>query len=232
MTAPPKHPAKFTPAILDALRVHCRDEAKRLGRRPELLDPFAGVGRIHQLEDVADTTGIELRPRWAAAHSRTRIGDATRLPSRWTGRFDIVATSPCYGNRFADHHNAQDGSTRRSYHHDYGDPLWSHPRDAGVAHFRQPAYKVLHEKAWRNVERVLRPATRTEPGGLFLLNVKNFHEQHRLVLVVEWHVAAAVSAGLAYVDGHSVAVNGMTYGENAEAREDHELVLAFRKTAR
>lgn len=90
-----KHPARFSDAVLDTMRSIVEKEAAQLGRRPRLLDPFAGVGKIHALDDVADTVGVELQPRWAACHERTRVGDATRLPHWWTDRFDIAATSPC-----------------------------------------------------------------------------------------------------------------------------------------
>lgn len=36
------------------------------------------------------------------------MGDATALPEEWTGLFDVIATSPCYGNRMADNHEARD----------------------------------------------------------------------------------------------------------------------------
>jgi hypothetical protein len=225
VTPQPKHPAKYTDSIVDELRRVVRDEARILGRRPLLLDPFAGVGRVHRLEDVADTTGVELRPRWAACHARTRVGDATRLPSRWTGRFDVVATSPCYGNRFSDHHDAKDASRRHSYAHDYGEPF-DHPSDAGVLRFTSNEYRLLHQRAWRQVHRVL------HDGGLFLLNVKNFYQDKELVLLSEWHIGAVSDAGFRYVAGSAIPTPGMRHGRNHEARVDHELVLAFRKVPR
>ena len=103
------HPAKFPNYVLDRIALYVRAEARALGRPARVLDPFAGVGRIHSLPSrIAETTGIEIEPEWAACRSRTLVGDATQLPPEWTGTFDVVATSPCYGNRLADHHEAKD----------------------------------------------------------------------------------------------------------------------------
>lgn len=103
------HPAKFNRGVLRLVEMHVRCEARRLNRQVHVLDPFAGVGRIHDLpKRIAKTVGVELEPEWASCRSGTRRGDATKLPPRWTGRFDVVATSPCYGNRMADSHEARD----------------------------------------------------------------------------------------------------------------------------
>lgn len=93
------HPARFSDPILDHI-------SPRVPAGVRLLDPFAGVGRIHEIEH-ADTWGVELEPEWACAHPRTIVADATRLPfpDDW---FDYIATSCTYGNRMADHHNAQE----------------------------------------------------------------------------------------------------------------------------
>ena len=37
--------------------------------------------------------------------------------------FDMVVTSPTYGNRMADHHNAKDGRRRITYTHNLGRTL-------------------------------------------------------------------------------------------------------------
>lgn len=103
------HPAKFPRYVLARLELYIRAEARALRRPARVLDPFAGVGRIHDLpRRIAETTGVEIEPEWAACRARTVEGDATALPADWTASFDVVATSPCYGNRIADHHEARD----------------------------------------------------------------------------------------------------------------------------
>lgn len=76
-----------------------------------VLDPFAGVGRIHELRDLVEdltTLGIEIEPEWAALHPSTWVGNSLELPLSWTDRWDAVVTSVTYGNRFSDHHKAKD----------------------------------------------------------------------------------------------------------------------------
>lgn len=119
----PRHPARWTPAILDAIRPVIRAEQERLARKAsaeapaaqaapvrklEVCDPMAGVGGVHALAcDTVTTTGIELEPEWAEAHPDTAVGDALALPfGQWT--FDAIVVSPSYGNRMADSHDAQE----------------------------------------------------------------------------------------------------------------------------
>lgn len=100
--AEPDHPAKFSAPISARLAELLDTEGERRGRPLRILDPFAGIGRIHRLPfELAHTTvGVELEPEWALAGGSIP-GDATRLPFA-AGSFDAVATSPCYGNRMAD----------------------------------------------------------------------------------------------------------------------------------
>lgn len=103
------HPAKWPRYLLDRLTLYVRAEARALGRPARVLDPMAGVGRVHDLpRRIAETVGVELEPEWAACRERTICGDATRLPAEWAESFDIIMVSPCYGNRVADHHEARD----------------------------------------------------------------------------------------------------------------------------
>lgn len=107
---PVEHPAKWSAnvlAVLSQVRAHYLPE-----HPPKVLDPFAGVGiaRLAEALAPADLTGVELQPQWVdrGPMPRTVVGDATRLPEGWLGTFGAVFTSPCYGNRMADHHDAAD----------------------------------------------------------------------------------------------------------------------------
>lgn len=103
------HPAAFPKYVLDRIALHVSAEARHLARPVKIIDPFAGVGRIHDLPvRIADTTGVELEPEWAACRAATIVGDATQLPAEWTDTFDALITSPTYGNRLADKHEAKD----------------------------------------------------------------------------------------------------------------------------
>jgi tRNA G10 N-methylase Trm11 len=89
------HPARFTAAILDTI-------APFIPAGALVLDPFAGVGGIHQLAE---------RQSCITSGSRARTGMGRRPPQDPRRRrptppfpdqtFDVIATSPCYGNRLA-----------------------------------------------------------------------------------------------------------------------------------
>ena len=101
------HPAKFPPNIVDAIGATILDyfldpgpDGAGIDRPIVVLDPFAGVGGIHQLRPGIETYGVELEPEWAAASEWTRVGDATDLAEWGDATVDVVATSPC----LAQHH--------------------------------------------------------------------------------------------------------------------------------
>ena len=223
MTAP-KHPAPYSPAILDVMATMVRAEADRWDQPVEqltILDPMAGTGRVHRLP--GRTHGIEIEPEWAAMHKDTKVGDATALPFR-DGLFHVIAVSPAYGNRFADYFDAKDDSTRRSYGFDLG--RRPSPGSSGTLRYG-PEYRELHERAWREAVRVL------APDGLFILNVSDFVRKEggrqRIVQVAEWHIAMLFRIGLRMESCETVGTRRMRYGANRDARVDGELVVGLRK---
>lgn len=208
-----RHPARFSDPILEAVRGYLPSGA-------DVLDPFAGTGRIHELRDHGfQTVGVEIEPEWANLHPDTIVGNALALPFG-DASFDAVVTSPCYGNRFADHHNARDASRRRSYRHDLGRPL--HSANSGQLHWG-PAYKAFHERVWAEVRRVLKP------DGVFVLNVSNHIRGGVEQPVVQWHCAAACTIGFKLSTGRLVKTQRMRYRQNGKARVEGEWVLLFRR---
>lgn len=232
------HPATYSKPIL-ALFEKIIDD--RLAITPadlriKVLDPFAGTGKIHTLgrPDVS-TTGVEIQEQYVhpdmfgiswVPNPATVHGDATALPSIWTGMFDLVMTSPTYGNRFSDRHHAKDSSKRRSYTHDLrrmtGDEtLELHPTNTGRYAFHTRQYRELHEKAWREVWRVLKP------GGWFVLNVSDVIKNNEVVEVAQWHHDLATDIGFDTLQSIPVETRRLRYGRNASARAAYEMIYVL-----
>lgn len=218
------HPATFPQPVLavlaDVLEPHFLEVAA--SRPPHLLDPFAGTGRIHALAEAGwDTVGIELEAEWADMHPRTRQGNALELPFE-DATFDAIATSPTYGNRFADSYDASDPYARRSYRFDLGREL--HPDNSGAMQWGR-AYRDFHERAWAEAVRVL------TPGGWFVLNIKDHFRDGRYVDVAGWHNDVLTHrVGLRARAVRAVPVSGLGgLGTNSDRRAPAEQVMAYVK---
>lgn len=208
-----KHPAKFSDALLPVLDFFLPDEGL-------VLDPFAGVGGVHKLRtDTRMTVGVEIEPEWAMQHEGTQVGDSTRLSEMFPeGTFDAVCTSPTYGNRLADHHNARDGSVRRSYTHDLGRTL--HVNNSGAMHWGE-AYRMLHAAVWAQCFHVIKP------GGTFVLNISDHVRKGSPQGVHLWHVSKLGQLGFELQAMAPVETRRLKYGENTEQRVSHEWVIKF-----
>ena len=211
MTVTVAHPARYSDALIPVFR-------RMLADYRRILDPFAGTGRIHDLGPDWDTVGVELEPEWATLHPRTLVGDALHLPFP-DHTFDAICTSPTYGNRMADHHNARDQSWRGTYQHLLGRPL--HPDNTGQMQWG-PAYRIAHDRMWREVVRVLRP------GGLFVLNVKDHDRAYKRQRVTAWHLGnLTMIHGLVLDHTEDIACPGMGYGANLHNKHYPETVAVF-----
>lgn len=225
------HPAVYSKPIL----VHFKDIiAARLaisgGSTIRALDPFAGTGKIHTLQQALHviTVGVEIQQHWADLHPCTVQGDATAMSPKWTASFDVVMTSPTYGNRFSDRHQAKDGSKRRGYTHDLrrmtGDEtLELHPNNTGRYAFHTKQYQELHAKAWREVWRVLRP------GGWFVLNVSDVIKGGEVVEVAQWHHDLVTDIGFNTIKVIPVETRRLRYGRNGAARAAYEIIYVLEK---
>lgn len=243
----PRHPAPFSaelmPKFADMLAVYGGE--RFAGATLRVYDPFAGSGRVHWLRDEAalysrlvppftdvKTYGLELMPGWAGAHRRTRQGDATLPPPHHiVGTMHAVVTSPCYGNRMADHHNAQDGSPRRSYAHYYGrDEMLAEVDESSNACLMHwgPEYRVTHELALQHIWSSLRET------GVFLLNVKDHWRRAERQRVCDWWKRAALDTGFTWRETRPVYARGYRFGANngheyEGERVDHERIYVFTK---
>lgn len=205
-----RHPARFSTAILAAIRpivAGCR----------LIFDPFAGTGRVHCLG--VPSWGAELEPEWASLHPRTIVANGLRLPFA-DATFDGICTSPTYGNRMADHHEAKDSSRRNTYRHALGRPL--HPDNSGQLHWG-PAYRAFHLEAYWEACRVLKL------GGVFVLNVSDYIADGERVETVPWHLA--MLRGILGTEPiiQQVPTPRQRFGANADARVESEAVISVRK---
>lgn len=224
MTDEPLHPAPFSVEVLELI-----DREKLLPEVGIVLDPFAGVGRIHRLATASRLTiGVEIEPEWADAHPDTRVGDATRLP--FGDRcFDAACTSCTYGNRYSDHHRAGDGSYRRSYTHDLraltdNPERRLHRHNTGLFKGTSREYWALHGAAWREVRRVLKP------GAPFVLNVSDYIAGGERIPMVDGHAALlTLELDFILVDRFDVPTRRMRKGANAQLRVETEAVLVFER---
>lgn len=252
----PAHPAKFSTEIITLLALHIGDEGARLGRPPVVLDPFAGVGRIHQLADAVEcvTFGVEIESEWADTHPRTFVGDARDVAVLFDlTPVDVIATSPCYGNRMADTYDGRGtcrlcagtgmvadlpgrpesgpaecdrcgGSGRdRSRRHTYTVAL-GRPLTAGNAGAMQ----------WGDDYRALHEAAASEwprvlrPGGLVLVNMSNHVRGGEEQYVTEWWIGMLAAVGFGLVGVEAVRTSRLRHGQNHAVRVDGERLIIAR----
>jgi len=226
----PPHPATYPAAVLAAFRELLDGETVN----GIVLDPFGGVGGIHQLTGYT-CLSIEIEAEWAAAHPLTIHGDARNAKQllkehgnqvlgrqgarRKAPAVGCVATSPAYGNRLADDYKASDPEARHSYAIDLGHPLTE--GNGGGLHFgTDGAYEQLHREVWTAVSELL------EPDGLFLLNCKDFQRNGKIMPVTGWHIGVLAELGLVCEDMRILPAAGLPF---TTAKPLSEVVLAFRK---
>lgn len=214
------HPTPFSDRILNLI-------ARRVNGAQRVLDPFAGAGRVHELRElagVAVTVGVEIEPEWAAMHPDTICGDSTLLDQLVErASFDAVVTSPTYGNRMADHHNARDASVRPTYKHTLGRDLT--PNNSGAMQWGD-RYRALHLAVWPLAVGALRP------GGLLVLNIKDHIRGGAKQDVVAWHLDVLVrQLGLGVVGVDHVMGRGLASaaGSNGAVRDTGEFVFTLNR---
>lgn len=223
-----KHPAKYSAPVLEALdhalfiqwASHPATPAEFGETRPllEVLDPFAGVGTIHQLDTWARTWGVELEPEWADQHERTICGDSSSMPFFGDGMFDTIATSPAYGNRMADQYlpPESDKSARYTYAISLGREC---SEGSGAAVGWSVAYERLHGAVWAECDRVL------APGGRVLLNCKNHFRKGVEQPVTEWHIGWFTDRGYSVLSDAELGTDGIKNSPHQKRCAERLIVL-------
>lgn len=251
----PDNPAKFTDTVLAQIRAVMQAEAARLARPPMVLDPFCGTGRIHQLQPMCHTVGVELEPEWAACHPDTWVGDARDLPDQWTNHFDAICTSVVYSNRMSDCHDAKDKCKRcggegkmpsgagfvecslckgkgLSPRKSYRTSLGRMPSEGSSATLQWgDRYKDHSRACLAEMIRVV------DDGGLVVVNVSNHYRgvkvggvtRSAVMRVVEWWIETMLARGLYMEAVLPVATSRMRHGANHTLRATTEQVIVCRK---
>ncbi len=250
------HPAKFSDSIMDTIV----DELRTRFVTGLLLDPFAGVGRVHEIADRAgcNAIGVEIEPEWAATHEHTVCGDSTDLRSVLSpihvGQFAAVVTSPAYGNRFADQYLGSDDEKCRACQGtgnvDPDDRVSDDcPKCEGTGRSKSKrmGYAIsLGRKCtpgsgaamtWGEKYRALHRRVWAScddmlaPGGLWMVNVSSIIREKSYQGVMEWHLGEI--AKRAHIEALvPIDTDRMKHGENAAARVHVEHLIVARKAAR
>lgn len=217
-----RHPAKYTdsfiPIFAGALIQHGCES---------VLDPFAGTGKIGLVKEYGFSGVVyanEIEKEWieqATMCDATTCMDAEKLYEVYPPEtFDAIVTSPTYGNRMADHHNAKDGSRRNTYTHCLGHALDS--ENTGKMQWGDE-YRRKHEAIYATICKLVKK------GGLFVLNVSNHIRKGVEVDVCKWHKTQVEDNGYVLESDIAIATNRLRFGANSDRRCQCEHVYIFRR---
>ncbi len=214
-----KHPATYTNSFIPKF-------AELLIGCENVLDIFGGVGKLALIKEHGFTGKVvcnELEREWAETSPHNvdewHIGDAANMEWAKSNSFDAICTSPTYGNRMADHHNAKDGSKRVTYKHFLGRDL--NEANTGRMQWGEK-YRQKHLEIYKECGRVLKN------GGLMIVNVSDHIRKGQVVNVVEWHKQALTNFGMKLIDEIKIETPRMGFGQNAKSRVQHECILVFK----
>ena len=217
-----RHPAKYTDVLIPKMA-----EMLLEVNGGKVLDPFCGTGKIGLIREHGFSGriyGNELEPEWIKDNLygcdviTTQDAEFLDYPE---GFFDAICTSPTYGNRMADHHNAKDGSQRLTYTHCLGRQL--HEGNTGAMQFGE-TYRDKHRRIYTHL------ATLVRKDGIFILNIKDHVRRGKVVDVVGFHRTALREAGFIPIEEVVVDTPCMGFGRNSALRIKNEYIIKFRKT--
>ena len=225
------HPATYTKGLLpifaDIIATHLEHDFGAT----KILDPMAGEGSIFDLRDelhrrnrrgiIIEASDVHPWHHGRRDHRGDRLvqtADATAL--EWDDEdFDVIVTSPPYGNRMADKLSV-DGDHRHTYADRRGEDAG--PTDTSGMQWGN-AYRTTMATIWAELFRVLRG------DGLLILNCKDHIRDGHYIDVTGFNAGALVRLDLVPVATRFLVTPGVQGVENADARTPGEYVIAFRK---
>lgn len=211
-----KHPAPFTPSIIEELR-HLI--AANVPAGHIVHDPFGGEGvRLGALcNDLGYCfTGTDLE-EWPDSDPRVAIGDSC-LRSSYPEAPHAVVTSPTYNNGVNDHFLPTENTRRRrrlTYRVALGRAL--HPNNTGRYSGRSS------KKGEANYWRLTRDIVRHWPD-IAIVNVKDSVRAGEMYPLTKMWVTLLTEHGYT-IEQHDVACPGFRWGANRDLRADTEAIL-------
>ena len=217
---PVKHPAKYSDIFLPTFANIAKDYNN-------LLDPFAGTGKIAMIKDYGyegKITCNELEPDWIDFRylvDQWHFGDAEFMDWAANDEFDIIITSPVYGNRMSDHYDIEKhkATGRRAYQTFLGHDL--HEENTGRMQWGT-SYREKHRRVWIECRRVL------EKKGLLVLNISDHIRNKEVVRVTDWHLDTLWELGFIVEDHYKIPTQRYKRGTNNEARVEYESIVVLR----
>lgn len=228
------HPCPYSDGILDVYQHFIDIETLFLDQphfnlsresRARLLDPMAGIGRMHELQGAEVYTN-ELEPEWAYHHPKTTVCDARSMPMYDDEFFDYVFFSPPYANRLGDNYapSPDKAKGRKSYRISLDREMsqgstsclqWNRPDQS----YQQLSIEVIKESL-----RLLKT------GGFIGINVKGHYRDNELIEVDSWYDDLLTNTfDMCYVWGVELDQKGFTFAPAHTNQRDFEKVLFYQK---
>lgn len=215
-----KHPATYTNSFIPIF-------ADLIKGCEIVLDPFGGVGKLALVKDYGFNGKIvcnELEHEWAEMGlynvDEWHIGDAANMEWAEINYFDAICTSPTYGNRMADCHNAKDASKRITYTHCLGRNL--NENNTGRMQWGVK-YRQKHVEIYSECLRVLKT------NGLMIINISDHIRNGEVIPVVDWHKQTLIDFGMRFIEEIKINTPRMGFGKNNHLRVETESILILRK---
>lgn len=218
-----KHPAKFNNKFIPIF-------AEKLNGYKNVLDPFAGTGKIGEIKNFGYKGLIycnEIEHEWCD-DSNPNIDVWTSVDSEFLimyedNFFESICTSPTYGNRMADKFKIPDKDSGRkyvTYMHYLGRELTN--GNTGSLQWGEE-YKSKHKNIYQELYRVLKK------DGLLIINIANHIRKGKEIDVCRWTKETLLEIGFSLYEEIKVETQKMRYGSNNELRVPYEFIFIFKK---